>query len=50
MPKKRWSEPQLIILTRGQPEENVLISCKSSSGGPVSCGGTESCGVDYSPS
>ena len=24
-----WSKPELIVLGRGAPEENVLCSCKS---------------------
>jgi hypothetical protein len=28
--KKKWITPQLIILGRGTPEENVLIGCKTS--------------------
>lgn len=26
---KAWETPQLIILARGMPEENVLLSCKT---------------------
>ncbi len=26
--KKRWTKPQLIILSRGAPEESVLDTCK----------------------
>jgi hypothetical protein len=26
--KKVWEEPQLIVLTRGTPEESVLTHCK----------------------
>ena len=26
--KKTWEKPQLIILARGTPEENVLTHCK----------------------
>ena len=36
--KKEWSEPELIILVRSNPEEAVLVQCKSSAGskdGPV---------------
>ena len=33
--KEKWFKPKLIILTRGKPEEAILLSCKSSaSGGP----------------
>lgn len=26
--KPKWSKPKLIILTRGEPWENVLSACK----------------------
>jgi hypothetical protein len=26
--KKKWEKPQLIVLSRGKPEELVLMSCK----------------------
>lgn len=26
--KKKWGKPKLIILTRGKPEEAVLVACK----------------------
>jgi hypothetical protein len=28
--RKKWSQPQLIVLGRGTPEENVLGGCKTS--------------------
>lgn len=28
MPDKSWTKPQLIVLTRGTPEESVLTHCK----------------------
>ena len=28
--RKKWIQPQLIILGRGTPEENVLGGCKTS--------------------
>ncbi len=28
MKKKKWEKPKLIILTRGKPEERVLMQCK----------------------
>jgi hypothetical protein len=31
--KKQWVKPQLIVLGRGTPEENVLLSCKTGIGG-----------------
>ena len=27
--RKNWTQPQLIILGRGAPEENVLAGCKT---------------------
>jgi hypothetical protein len=27
--KMNWTKPQLIVLTRGTPEENVLAHCKT---------------------
>lgn len=27
--KKSWEKPQLIVLARGTPEENVLEGCKT---------------------
>jgi len=26
---KRWQKPQLVVLARGMPEENVLLHCKT---------------------
>jgi hypothetical protein len=28
--REKWIQPQLIVLGRGTPEENVLIGCKTS--------------------
>lgn len=28
--RKKWIQPQLIVLGRGTPEENVLAGCKTS--------------------
>lgn len=33
--KLRWTQPQLIVLTRGTPAENVLLTCKVISAGAV---------------
>ena len=27
--KVQWAKPQLIVLTRGMPEESVLLHCKT---------------------
>jgi hypothetical protein len=32
MEKKAWKKPQLIVLSRGRSEENVLFSCKGEGG------------------
>ena len=36
MPKKKWSKPKLIVLTRGDSQENILAACKNQDepGGP----------------
>ena len=31
--KKYWSQPQLIVLARGTPEESVLEGCKNNDKG-----------------
>jgi len=28
MEKRKWTQPQLVVLTRGKPEEAVLETCK----------------------
>ncbi len=30
-PKKPWTEPELIVIVRGKPEEAVLTACKGGS-------------------
>jgi hypothetical protein len=30
--KSRWMQPQLIVLTRGNPEETLLTGCKTAKG------------------
>ena len=30
--KPKWEQPKLIILLKGEPEENVLADCKSTAG------------------
>lgn len=36
MEKNMWEKPQMVVLTRGKPEEAVLAACKDShaSSGP----------------
>jgi hypothetical protein len=43
--KKRWHRPELIVLVRSNPEEMVLINCKtisypSAGGGKCKASGT----------
>lgn len=33
--KKKWQTPELIVLSRSQPEEAVLTNCKSDTTGSV---------------
>ena len=33
MEKSRWSEPRLIELVRGSPEEAMLVACRTDSEG-----------------
>jgi hypothetical protein len=54
--KKTWTKPELIVIFRGKPEENVLCACKYPAAGPYpnsqgSCpnSGPHSC-KDNSPS
>jgi hypothetical protein len=42
--KTQWSTPQLIVLARGTPEENVLTHCKTIGAGPG--GGPETANQD----
>lgn len=39
MQKKNWVKPELIVLIRGRPEENVLTGCKFAASGPHSAWG-----------
>jgi hypothetical protein len=34
--KKAWQKPKLQVLTRGRPEEAVLVGCKAIGTGPNS--------------
>lgn len=38
MGSSEWSRPELIVLGRGAPEENVLCKCKRSCDRDRSCG------------
>ena len=31
--KKEWAQPELLVMTRSNPEEAVLENCKNSGGG-----------------
>ena len=33
MDKKQWQKPGLIVLVRNKPEEVVLLTCKTATGG-----------------
>ena len=35
MKKKEWVTPELQIVVKSQPEENVLVQCKSVHGAPT---------------
>ena len=39
--KRPWSRPELIVLVRGNPEEAVLVGCKTST--TVTGGGNQAC-------
>ena len=41
MMKKKWKKPELIVLVRSMPAENVLTNCKIQGypTGPLSSGG-----------
>lgn len=50
MQKKEWRKPELVVLVRSKPEEDVLVICKASTvrGGPnyynKACRSTVVCG------
>ena len=46
MTKSKWTDPQLIVLGRGRPEEHVLAVCKNhyGEGGPNS--GVDPCHIE----
>lgn len=44
--KKKWVQPELAVLVRSKPEENVLHICKVI-GGPVDLPGYDQLGCDY---
>lgn len=31
--QKKWQRPMLVVLSRGKPEESVLLFCKMGTGG-----------------
>jgi len=54
--KKKWQNPELIVLVRGKPEETVLTGCKAVVAGVVpdntagNCSsGTVACTACYDP-
>lgn len=40
MAKFKWQRPELIVLHKGRPEENVLTQCKYNAA-PLGTGGTQ---------
>ncbi len=50
-PKKQWQQPELVVLTRSNPEEMVLAACKGDSIPHVSAQNTNStqCYVNTAP-
>lgn len=47
--KEVWKTPELIVLSRGKPEESVLSYCKQSLGADTSSGtGFRACAGDSS--
>jgi hypothetical protein len=46
--RKKWIMPQLIVLGKGTPEENVLQSCKTLSGPIMAASGRNACGPNKS--
>jgi hypothetical protein len=32
MQKKKWGRPELIVLVRGKPDEDILVGCKNAAG------------------
>jgi len=43
MLKKKWIKPELVILTKSHPEENVLTNCKMSTSTTSSAGSNAKC-------
>jgi hypothetical protein len=53
-PKKEWTKPELTVLVRNKPEEQVLSGCKvtdtsvGSNGGASNCASLLGCGYPCS--
>jgi hypothetical protein len=56
MEKRSWQRPELIVLVHAQPEQAVLLFCKTGAAGTTSpqakggaclCPGTAPCGTCY---
>jgi hypothetical protein len=45
---KQWERPELVVLVRSNPEENVLAACArtGSKVGRGGCAGSPSCGAN----
>ena len=46
MRKKKWQNPQLIVLVRGKPEEAVLTACKTTMLSDTPANGNAGCDAD----
>lgn len=44
--KRQWIRPQLVIIERGSPGENVLTACKHKGMGGSSGGSQNGCDID----
>ena len=49
--KSTWTRPQLVVLGRGRPEENILVACKGKGGPgtPQGPDGFTACRTDGGP-
>jgi hypothetical protein len=48
MIRKTWTKPQITIITKHKPEENVLSTCKVSGSSTGSANGNSACYLDHS--
>jgi hypothetical protein len=47
MEKKQWQKPELIVIVRNKPEEQVLAYCKGGGTTDSSLGHDEGCHSDF---